>query len=420
MASLKIRIVPCVALATWLLLLLMITVLPCLSPPAAAAPLFDQTNLVTNDPLAHPAQVTDPHLQNAWGISSSSASPFWVSDNSTGLATLYRVDPNTNATTVVSLVVTIPPVNNGTPTGQVFNTGAAGGAFNGDLFLFVSEDGTVSGWRNALGTTAEVLQLASTANVYKGTTEATINGHSYLYAANFRNGSIDVLKGDPAAPDLAGKFTDPGLPSGYVPFDIRLLGGKIYVTYALQDANKKDDVPGPGHGFVSVFDTQGNFIGRVASMGSLNSPWGLEIAPSSFGQFAGDLLVGNFGDGRINAFDFLTDAFVGQLLALDGSPLTIDGLWGLTVGNDANGGSSNKLYFSAGPDEETNGLFGVITASAVTVPGPGTILLLAVGLGGAIAAGRVLELCSDAAKSSRHPKSGPDCRHRGARADGRP
>jgi uncharacterized protein (TIGR03118 family) len=433
MASLKIPFVPCVALATWSLL--MISVLPCLSRPAAAAPLFDQTNLVTNDPVAHPAQITDPNLTNAWGISLSTASPFWVSDNGSGLATLYRVDPNTNATTINPLVVTIPPINSGTPTGQVFNSNA--GAFHGDNFLFVSEDGTISGWRNALGTTAEVLQLALSANVYKGAAEATINGQSYLYAANFRAGTIDVLKGDPAAPDLSGKFTDPGLPSGYAPFNIQLLGGKLYVTYALQDANKKDDVPGPGHGFVSVFDTQGNFLGRVATMGTLNSPWGLAIAPSSFGQFAGDLLVGNFGDGRINAFDLLTDAFVGQLLALDGSALTIEGLWALTVGNNGNGGSSNKLYFSAGPDEESNGLFGVITASAVTVPEPGTILLLAVGLGagllqrrlrrceglrrsGAIAAGRVLELCSDAdAESSRHPKSGPDCRHRSARADGR-
>jgi uncharacterized protein (TIGR03118 family) len=378
MASLKIRIVQCVALATWSLV--MITVLPCLSPPAAAAPLFDQTNLVTNDPLAHPAQVTDPNLQNAWGISFSPTSPFWVSDNGNGHATLYNVNPSTNATSIVPLVVTIPPPLIGTPTGQVFNTNAASGAFNGDLFLFVSEDGTISGWRGSLGTTAEVLKLASDANVYKGTTEATISGHSYLYAANFRAGTIDVLKGDPAAPDLAGKFTDPTLPSGYAPFNIRLLGGKLYVTYALQDANKKDDVPGPGHGFVSVFDTQGNFIGRVASMGTLNSPWGLAIAPSSFGQFAGDLLVGDFGDGRINAFDLLTDAFVGQLLALDGSALTIGGLWGLTVGNDGSGGSSNKLYFSAGPDDEMNGLFGVITASSATVPEPGTILLLAVGL----------------------------------------
>jgi uncharacterized protein (TIGR03118 family) len=253
----------------------------------------------------------------------------------------------------------------------------------------VSEDGTISGWRPALGTTAEVLQIGSSANVYKGTTEATIAGHSYLYAANFRAGSIDVLKGDPGAPDLAGHFTDPNLPAGYAPFNIQLLGGKLYVTYALQDGNKKDDVPGAGHGFVSVFDTQGNFLGRVATAGTLDSPWGLAIAPLSFGQFASDLLVGNFGDGHINAFDLLTDTFVGQLLALNGTELTIDGLWALTVGNGFNAGSSNKLYFSAGPDGETNGLFGVITASSATVPEPGTILLLAVGLAAGLLQGKL-------------------------------
>jgi uncharacterized protein (TIGR03118 family) len=355
--------------------LLMLAVLPCLSLPAAAEPLFNQTNLVTNDQTANPAQITDPNLVNAWGISFSPTSPFWVSDNGAGVATLYNVNPNTNATSIASLVVTIPPAGTGTPTGQVFNANV--GAFNGDLFLFVSEDGTVSGWRGALGTTAETLQVASDANVYKGTTEATINGNSYLYAANFRAGTIDVLKGTAGAPDLTGHFTDPNLPAGYAPFNIRLLGNKLYVTYAVQDANKHDDVAGAGNGIVSVFDTQGNFLGRVATGGTLNSPWGLALAPASFGPLAGDLLVGNFGDGRINAFDLSTDSLVGQLLGTDGSELTIDGLWALTVGNDGNAGSSNKLYFSAGPDDEMNGLFGVITA----VPEPATIWLLGAGLG---------------------------------------
>jgi uncharacterized protein (TIGR03118 family) len=347
---------------------------------------FTVTNLVTDDQAVSPAQITDTFLTNAWGISHSAGSPFWVSDNGTGVATLYQVNPNTNATTKMILGsppdasggVVIPPPGTGTPTGQVFNTASATGAFNGDAFLFVSEDGTISGWRNALGTTAEVLQLADTPNVYKGTTLDTTGGHSYLLSANFRAGTIDVVKGDAGAPDLAGKFVDPNLPAGYAPFNVQTLGSTIYVANALQDATKHDDDAGPGHGFVNAFDQQGNFLGRIGSMGPLNSPWGLAIAPSSFGSFAGDLLVGNFGDGTINVFNPnpATPGILGQLSAVGGKPIVIDGLWGLIAGNDGNGGSSQKIYFSAGPNSEANGLFGVLQA----VPEPSSIVLAAVGL----------------------------------------
>jgi uncharacterized protein (TIGR03118 family) len=343
------------------------------APVPAEASVFTVTNLVSDDQSANAAQITDAALVNPWGISFSATSPFWVSDNGTGVATLYSVNPLTNATSKQGLVVTIP--GDGSVTGQAFN---AGSDFNADRFLFVSEDGTVSGWRGALGTTAEVLATGLTENVYKGTALGTVGGNTYLYATNFRAGTIDVVKGNPAAPDLAGSFVDPNIPSGYAPFGIANLDGKLYVTYALQDANKKDDVPGAGNGFVSVFDLQGNFLGRVATDGTLNSPWGLAIAPASFGAFAGDLLVGNFGDGRINAFDLLSNTLDGQLTGLTGNPLVIDGLWGLMPGNGGNGGNPLSIYFSAGPDGETHGLFGVIAA----VPEPATLALFGVALAG--------------------------------------
>lgn len=341
-----------------------------LAAPARAG-LFTVTNLVTNDQSAHRAQITDSNLVNAWGISHSSGSPFWVSDNGTGVSTLYKVDPLTNATVKLGLTVTIP--GDGSVTGQVFSNIA--GAFNGDIFLFVNEDGTISGWRGALGTIAEVLAVGSPSNVYKGTTEVTVGSHSYLLAANFNTAAIDVLKGDGGAPDLTGKFTDPNLPAGYAPFNVQNLNGTVYVSYAVQDG--KDDLPGAGHGIVNAFDLQGNLLGRVATQGTLNSPWGLAIAPSSFGQFAGDLLVGNFGDGRINAFDLSTDSFAGQLAGPGGNPLQIDGLWGLIPGNDGSAGSSQRIYFSAGPDGESNGLFGVITPT----PAPSTFIIASLQLG---------------------------------------
>jgi uncharacterized protein (TIGR03118 family) len=251
-----------------------------------------------------------------------------------------------------------------------------GGSFNGDNFLFVSEDGTVSGWRAALGTTAETLVIGSASNVYKGAAQATIGGNSYLYAANFRTGAIDVFKGNAGALNVTGNFTDPTIPSGYAPFNIQNLGGKLYVTYALQDGAKQDDVPGAGHGFVSVFDLQGAFLGRVGSDGTLNSPWGLALAPASFLEFANDLLVGNFGDGRINVFNLLTNTFLGQLFGTNGSPLEIDGLWALSNSTGGNNGNPQSIYFSAGPSDETHGLFGVIAA----VPEPKSLALLGIGL----------------------------------------
>jgi uncharacterized protein (TIGR03118 family) len=328
---------------------------------------FTQTNLVSDIPGM--AKTTDPNLVNPWGVSFSSGSPFWISDNGTGLATLYN-----GAGGIIPLVVTVPPPGSA-PTGQVFNSSSS---FNGDLFIFATEGGTITGWRGALGTTAETLS-PGTGGVYKGLAIATTPNGTYLYATDFHNNSITVFPGT-GAPSLPGNFTDPSLPAGYAPFNIQIIGGKLYVTYAVQDAAKHDDVSGPGHGIVDVFDLQGNFLQRLISNGPLNSPWGMAIAPTGFGNFGNDLLVGNFGDGTINAFDPSTGNFLGQLDGANGMPLINLGLWDLTVGNGGNGGSKSALYFTAGiPGDgmvEDHGLFGRIAPT----PEPGTSALLGIGL----------------------------------------
>ena len=347
----------------------------------SSAQVFRQTNLVSDDTTINSALIQDPNLKNVWGMSFSPTGPFWVSNNGSGTSTLYNVNPITNNPVRLGLVVTVP--GDGSVTGQVFN-GTTG--FNKDNFLFVSEDGTISGWRGALGTGAEVLQAGTSSNVYKGSAIATVGGHTYLYAANFRAGTIDVIGGDTGAPTLPGKFQDASIPAGFAPFNVQTLKDKngdsvLYVTYAKQDANKHDDVGGAGNGFVDAFSTDGNLLGRVGSQGTLDSPWGVAIAPASFGAYAGDLLVGNFGDGRINVFDLAGDTFLGQLKDEANNPIAIDGLWGLIPGNNGGSGSANALFFSAGPNGEQHGLFG----SLQSVPEPGSVgLALAVCVTGGI------------------------------------
>jgi uncharacterized protein (TIGR03118 family) len=343
-----------------------------IAAPADGGDIFRATPLATD--------ATDSQLINPWGISTTGTGPFWISNNGAGVSTLYSVDPTSNVATKSSFPsptgVVIP--GDGSVTGQVFNSAAGTGAFNGDTFLFVSEDGTISGWQNATGSKALILQTADPANVYKGVTLDTTGGHSYLLSANFAAGRIDVLKGDTGAPDLVGKFLDPNLSAGYAPFNISKLGNTIYVTYALQ--NGKDDMPGPGHGFVTAFDANGVLLGRIGTMGTLNAPWGLAIAPNGFGSLAGDLLVGNFGDGRINIFsaDPRSPAFLGQLTdAKAGTPLSIDGLWGLIPGGGGSAGDTQSIYFTAGPNDESGGVLGVIQA----VPEPGSAVLAMISIG---------------------------------------
>jgi uncharacterized protein (TIGR03118 family) len=326
---------------------------------------FVQTNLASNQ--ASVVNPPNPDLQNPWGLAATGTSPWWLGLNGTGLSELYN-----GAGVKQALTVTIQ--GDGSVTGVVAS--GVAGSFNGDAFLFASEDGTFSGWRGALGTTAEVLATGSTDNVYKGIAASNISGNAYAYLANFRSGAIDVKKGNPAAPNLTGSFLDPNLPAGYAPFGIQRIGSVIYVTYALQDGAKLDDVPGVGNGYVDAFGLQGNFIQRLVSQGDLNSPWGLALAPADFGDFGGDLLVGNFGDGLIHAYNPTTGAPAGVLLDTTGNPLAIEGLWALQFGNGAAAGPTNRLFFTAGPNDEADGVFGVLVAA----PEPGTCLIMAGGL----------------------------------------
>ncbi len=335
---------------------------------------FKVTDLISDIPGQ--AALTDPNLVNPWGITYSPTSPFWFSDNGAGVSTLY----NASSGSIPSLVVTIPNPSGGTaaPTGAVFNGSSA---FNADRFIFASEDGTISGWRGALGATAETLVDNSPSSaVYKGLATATVGGHAYLYATDFHNNKIDVVP-EGGAPALAGSFTDPTLPAGFAPFNIQNLGGQLYVTYAKQDAEGKDDVAGAGNGYVDVYDLNGNLVRRLVSGGPLDSPWGLSMAPAGFGSFGGDLLVGNFGDGSINVFDPSSGAYLDALRNPARNPLVIDGLWGLSFGNGGSGGDLNTLYFTAGiPGDgavEDHGLFGSLSQ----VPDEtATLMLVAAGL----------------------------------------
>ena len=326
---------------------------------------YQQVNLVSDQPGK--ALLQDTNLVNAWGVSFSPTSPFWISDNGSGLATLYSVTNDFSGQVQVGKVglqVKIP--GEGSPTGQLFN---GAGGFNGDIFIFASEDGTISGWRPALGTTAEVLTNRSTA-VYKGITlVATTNG-PLLLAANFREGTLDVYGTNSSGIKLLGQFSDPKAPAGYAPFNVRWLSGIVFVTFAKQDAAKHDDVAGPGNGLIDWFDPATGMFHRFATgsdaggrLHQINSPWGLAIAPASFGKHGDQLLVGNFESGTIMAFEADGD-FRGLLLGVHQGPIVIDGLWTLSFGGGGRAGTPDKLFFTAGPDSESHGLFGSVTPAA--------------------------------------------------------
>jgi uncharacterized protein (TIGR03118 family) len=338
---------------------------------------FLQTNLISNVPQFG-AQLVDPGLQNPWGLAASPASPLWVSGNNSGLAGVYSISPGGTSVTKAGLTVTVPggrvsTSDGSSPTGQVFN-GSSGfvvttKAGSGPAaFIFDSESGQITAWNPTAdpitaGASTATLEDSSPTAVYKGLAIAATDQGTFLYAANFDAGTVDVFNSTFQPVNLLGNFSDPGLPSGYAPFGIQEINGLLYVTYARQDAAKHDDVPGLGRGFVDIFTTNGLLIRRLATRGVLDAPWGLAQAPSGFGAFGGDLLVGNFGNGRINAFDPITGRFAGEVRTDQHQPLTISGLWGLRFGTATDGGPGT-LLFSAGPDNQADGLLGSINPVA--------------------------------------------------------
>jgi uncharacterized protein (TIGR03118 family) len=344
---------------------------------APTTPTFVQTNLISDGSV--PATKNDPNLVNPWGLSSSPTGRLWIAENGAGVASVDSVTGSGTTTNVIP-PVTIPGpagTDKSSPTGQVFNSFANDFKLSDGspaTFLFATEDGTISGWNTAAGKSATTvvdnsknaaLGDATTKDgaVYKGMDIGKSDAGATLYAANFRHGTVDMYDTNFK---LTKSFTDPTVPAGYAPFDVKAIDGKLFVTFAQQDAAKQDDVAGAGHGFVDEFDMQGQMIGRLASGGTLNSPWGLATAPASFGNIAGDLLVGNFGDGTISVFDQNNNKSLGQLTGGDGKPISIDGLWSLTAGNGGSGGDPNKVYFTAGPQNETHGLFGSLGVAPTT------------------------------------------------------
>jgi uncharacterized protein (TIGR03118 family) len=335
---------------------------------------FTQTNLVSDGSV--PAAHIDPNLINPWGMSEfSPTGPFWISDNNAGVTTFYNGDGSKDGQ------VAIPPplgaTGVGSPTGQVFNSSMKGfnitqnGKTVPAFFIFATEDGTISAWNpNLPNPISAVIAVDNSKGgspgdgaVYKGLAMGTDAAGTFLYAANFRNGSVDMFN---SKFDLVRSFTDPTVPIGYAPFNVQVLDGKLFVTFAKQDASRHDQVVGAGLGFVDEFSLNGSMIKRVASHGVLNSPWGLAIAPAGFGEFSGDLLVGNFGDGTINVFNPTTNRDLGKLDTSNGKPFHETDLWGLM----ANG---KNILFTAGLANESHGLFGELSASSSAGPSMTTL-----------------------------------------------
>ena len=342
-----------------------------LLPGVTQAQHYKQTNLVSN--IAGRAPVQDSNLKNPWGLTRSSGSPWWVGNNNSGTSTLY-----TGTGAIIPIngtgTVTVPPPNGSpagtqsTPTGVVFNgspTDFLVAPGKSSHFIFATEDGTISGWNggpNAVLVVDNSNNGSADGAVYKGATSGEINGNKFLYVTNFRSAKVEVYDTNFKRVHLGEEaFNAEEIPRGFAPFNIQNIGGMLFVTYAKQDATKHDDVAGDGLGFVEIYTPTGKHIGRLQHGAWFNAPWGVVWTTRDFGEFSNAILVGNFGSGWIAAFNGFTYKFIGFLKNPDDSLVTIDGLWSLTFGNDGGAGPANTLFFTAGINNEQDGLFGTLT-----------------------------------------------------------
>jgi uncharacterized protein (TIGR03118 family) len=341
---------------------------------------YTQTNLLTDGITVTPAatQSPDTHLKNPWGLVRSATSPWWISDNNDGSSVLLTgtgsvIPINPNGIVVVPNAPSQPAP--GSPTGIVFNGNANAfllSAGNPADFIFVSEDGTISAWNPTVNKASAVIVVnnsqvpdAARGAVYKGATISVFRGKPYLYVTNFRAARVEVYDSNFKRVRLGEEaFDDDCIRDGFAPFNIQAIGENLYVTYAKQDAAKHDDVAGAGLGFVAVFSPSGRRLARLDHGDWFNAPWGVVLAPGEFGKFSHSLLVGNFGSGWIAAFNPVSGRFEGFVRNPDNTILGIDGLWGLEFGNGGSAGPSNTLYFTAGPNDENDGLFGTLTPVA--------------------------------------------------------
>ena len=341
-----------------------------LCPSAVFGQHYTQTNLVSNTGAA--PVVPDANLRNAWGLVHGPNTPWWISDNFTGLSTVYNT--STTPTTIISsVVVTVPDSagNPGHPTGVMFNGSPTDFVLaNGKAaaFIWVTEDGTVDAWNG--GAKATVMfppPNKSTDAVYKGATIVEIGGKRYLLVANFHSGELEMFDSAFHQVDVPKHmFRDQKIKKGFAPFNVQGIGPNVVVTYAKQDEDAMDDAPGAGLGFVDVFRADGELLLRLEHGDWMNAPWGVALAPGDFGEFSHALLVGNFGDGTIMAFNPVSGDFLGNMLTPAGAKVAIDGLWALSFGNDSRkpSGPANTLFFTAGPNMESDGLFGTLTPIA--------------------------------------------------------